>query len=66
MGFDPVKVERTILEKIRQSGKGYLTANDLIHDITSGVFDCDSDMCEENQRKCRLLQTSFLADVRYP
>ncbi|KAM9469778.1 E3 ubiquitin-protein ligase XIAP isoform 1-T2 [Clarias gariepinus] len=68
MGFDPVKVERTILEKIRQSEKGYLTANDLIHDITSGVFDGDSDMCEENQpedplKKLEKLQREKLCKV---
>lgn len=64
-GYDPVTVERTILERIRQTSEGYSRVEDLIQDITNGVFDGDSDMCHETQSKCSLLQTSDLTDVRY-
>lgn len=57
MGFDPVKVERTILERIRQTKEGYSSVEDLVQDITSSVFDSDADMCQETQSKCSLLQS---------
>lgn len=59
MGLDPIKVERFILEKLRQNGKGYSSVEDLIQDITSGVCDGDSDMSQESQSKRSLLQMSF-------
>lgn len=65
MGFDPVKVERTILERIRQTSEGYSIVEDLIQDITSGVLDSDSDAYQESEGKCSFLQVSVLADVRY-
>ncbi|XP_062856991.1 E3 ubiquitin-protein ligase XIAP [Trichomycterus rosablanca] len=37
LGFDPAVVERMILEKIRQSGAGYSTVTDLIHDIDAAA-----------------------------
>lgn len=51
MGFDPIKVERTILEKIRLTSNGYSSTEDLICDITNNVYDSDSDMVQEAQGK---------------
>lgn len=63
MGYDPVKVERTILEQIRQTHEGFSTVEDLIHDLDSGVFESDSDMCQES--KFSMLLISVLSYVRY-
>ncbi|MCJ8734184.1 hypothetical protein PDJAM_G00232400 [Pangasius djambal] len=68
MGFDPVKVERTILERIHRSREGYSTVEDLIRDITSGVLDSDSDVCQEAQtedplKKLEKLQREKLCKV---
>lgn len=68
MGFDPIKVERTILEKIRQTSKGYSTVEDLIHDLSNKVCDNDSDMLQEAQsedplKKLEKLQREKLCKV---
>ncbi|XP_060741659.1 E3 ubiquitin-protein ligase XIAP [Tachysurus vachellii] len=68
MGLDPIKVERFILEKLRQNGKGYSSVEDLIQDITSGVCDGDSDMSQESQtidplKKLEKLQLEKLCKV---
>lgn len=39
---------------------------DVVVDITSGVFDSDSDMCQDTLSKYSSLQSSVLAEVRYP
>lgn len=51
MGFDPIKVERTILEKIRQTSEGYSTVESLIQDITNNVFESDSDVFQEAENE---------------
>nr|WEA82124.1 XIAP [Ctenopharyngodon idella] len=35
MGFDPIKVESTILQKLRQNNKGYTSVEALIQDISA-------------------------------
>ncbi|KAI5620628.1 E3 ubiquitin-protein ligase XIAP, partial [Silurus asotus] len=64
MGFNPVEVERTILEKIRQKSEGYSTVEDLVQDIASGY----TDMRQENQtedplQKLEMLQREKLCKV---
>ncbi|XP_072520121.1 E3 ubiquitin-protein ligase XIAP [Salminus brasiliensis] len=63
MGFDPTKVERTILEKIRQSSKGYSKVEDLIQDITSNVFDSEEAKIEDPLKKLEKLQREKLCKV---
>ncbi|XP_066505350.1 E3 ubiquitin-protein ligase XIAP [Hoplias malabaricus] len=61
MGFDPIKVERTILEKLRLSG-GYTNVEDLIQDITNNVFDNDSEV-EDPIKTLEKLQREKLCKV---
>ncbi|KAK3535787.1 hypothetical protein QTP70_021099 [Hemibagrus guttatus] len=68
MGYDPVKVERLILEKLRQSRKGYSTVEDLIRDIFNGVGDGDSAVRlksepEDPLKKLEMLQHEKLCKV---
>lgn len=51
MGFDPVKVERTILQKLRQNAEGYTSVEALIEDISAQ--ESDSTMPEKSG-KCFL------------
>ncbi|KAL6480372.1 hypothetical protein MHYP_G00114050 [Metynnis hypsauchen] len=62
MGFDPIKVERIILEKIRLSSEGYSKVEDLIEDINNSVFDSDSDT-EDPLKKLEKLQREKLCKV---
>ncbi|XP_076877856.1 E3 ubiquitin-protein ligase XIAP [Brachyhypopomus gauderio] len=68
MGFEPIKVERIILEKIRQSREGYSSVDDLIQDITKSLSDSDSDVHQEQQtedplKKLEKLQREKLCKV---
>lgn len=64
MGYDPDGVQRLILEKLRQSSKGYSTVEDLIRDLNNGVGGDVSAMSLESKSKCSL--SLFLSDLRYP
>ncbi|XP_030622416.1 E3 ubiquitin-protein ligase XIAP [Chanos chanos] len=48
MGFDPVKVERTILEKIRRTGRGYSTADELVQDFMNDTMESESEGSKDN------------------
>lgn len=37
MGFDPIKVERTILQKLRQDAEGYTSVEALIQDLDACI-----------------------------
>ncbi len=37
MGFDPIKVERTILQKLRQNAEGYTSVEALIQDLDASI-----------------------------
>ncbi|XP_026872277.2 E3 ubiquitin-protein ligase XIAP [Electrophorus electricus] len=68
MGFEPIKVEATILERIQQTRKEYTTVADLIQDLTSSLSDSDSDVCQEVQtedplKKLEKLQREKLCKV---
>ncbi|XP_048088217.1 E3 ubiquitin-protein ligase XIAP isoform X2 [Alosa alosa] len=48
MGFDPVKVERAILEKIRRFGQGYSSVENLIQDVLSNSAENDPEGSHAN------------------
>lgn len=48
MGFDPVKVERAILEKIRQSGQGYSSVENLLQDVLRNSEENDPEVTHGN------------------
>lgn len=56
MGFDPMKVERAILKKIRQSGEGYSSTECLIQDVLSEAAENDPDDDEDPLDKLEKLQ----------
>lgn len=49
MGFDPTKVESTILQKLRQDSRGYTSVEALIQDIAEQQSDLD---IPEKSGKC--------------
>lgn len=51
MGYDPDRVQRLVLEKLRQSSKGYSTVEDLIRDLYNGVGEDVSAMSLESKSK---------------
>lgn len=48
MGFDPIKVERGILEKMRRSGEGYSSIENLLQDILSNSAENDPEISHGN------------------
>ncbi|XP_058253902.1 E3 ubiquitin-protein ligase XIAP isoform X1 [Hemibagrus wyckioides] len=67
MGYDPDKVQRFILEKLRRSSKGYSAVEDLIRDIYSGVGDVSAmsleSKTEDPLKKLEKLQHEKLCKV---
>lgn len=59
MGFDPVKVERAILEKIRKSGQGYSSVESLIHNVLSNSEENDPEVSHGNEGMCRTVFVHF-------
>lgn len=53
MGFDPTKVESTLLQKLRQDSKGYTSVEALIQDISE--LQSNSDVPEKSG-KCTYLK----------
>ncbi|XP_052005209.1 E3 ubiquitin-protein ligase XIAP-like isoform X2 [Xyrauchen texanus] len=64
MGFDPIEVEKTILQKIRQNSEGYTSIEALIEDLSGQENDSDvPKKPEDPMKKLEKLQREKLCKV---
>ncbi|XP_051514986.1 E3 ubiquitin-protein ligase XIAP-like isoform X1 [Myxocyprinus asiaticus] len=65
MGFDPIKVKRTILQKLRQNSEGYTSVEALIQDLSTQESDVDvpEKQAEDPMKKLEKLQREKLCKV---
>ncbi|XP_016313488.1 E3 ubiquitin-protein ligase XIAP-like isoform X2 [Sinocyclocheilus anshuiensis] len=60
MGFDPIKVERTILQKLCQNTEGYASVEALIQDLSASII---PEKAEDPMTKLEKLQREKLCKV---
>ncbi|KAL1262521.1 hypothetical protein QQF64_007786 [Cirrhinus molitorella] len=64
MGFDPIKVEQTILQKLRQNTKGYTSVEALIQDLSEQESDITiPEKADDPMMKLEKLQREKLCKV---